>query len=389
MCGLIWIKRKDGKKAYKNVLKRYRAQQHRGKEGYGYVAIQDNKVVSYKRAVTELEIIKLMEKEVASEILFHHRLPTSTPNLEETAHPIKVSNHYLDHEYFFAHNGVIRNTEDLKKEHEKLGFRYNTELLEGIKSVSTGNMYVEKKRWNDSESLAIESALVIDGRQKAINTKGPAAVIGLKVKGDVVVDRFFYRNTMNPLCYHEDNVMIAITSLGKGNFIPTTFVHRLKHDGGYEVYGGEDKISTPIGYEYERKDDATIRYWDEQAKTFKTEDNHTLYLPAVPSNREDMRKLDDILKDIEKIPFTGFAGRFNIIKRYDDTTLWEEYDKTVGGESILKEQIQTLEDSSSDYVDDTVIRELSFLRGRLDKVKKYMNELSDEINLREASMSKV
>lgn len=90
MCGIVYVRRHDGKPAAKSVRKRYHNQKARGTEGFGYVAVQNGRVVSVARAQTEHEIMQKLEQETADEILFHHRMPTSGPNVEEMAHPILV-----------------------------------------------------------------------------------------------------------------------------------------------------------------------------------------------------------------------------------------------------------------------------------------------------------
>lgn len=250
MCGIVYIKRKDNKPAYKSVLKRYRAQASRGQQGFGYVAVKDNKVVSYHRAPTEAEIIKLLEKEDASEILFHHRFPTSTPNIEESAHPIVVDNpKVLKHGYIFVHNGVITNTEELYDKHVEQGFKYNTEIQKGFVTAK-GERFFDEFDWNDSESIAIETALALDGVKGDIDTRGAAAVIGFKLDREGnILERIFYRNK-NPLKYSSDATMTTLTSEGKGTDVDNVYVFQMNEDGSIERQ--KKQILTPWCYTYEK-----------------------------------------------------------------------------------------------------------------------------------------
>jgi predicted glutamine amidotransferase len=392
MCGLIYVKRKDKRPAYKSVLKRYRAQKGRGTEGYGYVAVENDKVIRYKRADNEKEIIDHLVKETASEILFHHRSPTGSPNVEELAHPIQVENAMLEHQYYVAHNGVIRNDSKLKGEHEALGFQYNTEIVRGFTAAYSGKNYSTGISWNDSEAIAIETALALDGKQNKINAKGAAAVIGLKTKNGHVVDRFFYRNNLNPLKYHEDRVMIALTSAGKGNFVKTIYVQRLKPGGGFDDYG--NKIFTPSGYENQyTKDDGSVKRWDEDAKAWVYENDdgtHTLALPSPPMGfrqtvvNKSMRSIDEVLKDLQKIP--TYFSPMPLIRGYTESTLWAEFDKTIGAETDLKKRILDLDITSENYIDAEVLNERKFLQDALDKNKRYQDALSNEITIRESKV---
>lgn len=244
MCGLVYVLRKDGRPAYKSVLKRYRAQAERGKEGFGYVAIKNNEVVSYKRAPTEREIIDALTKEDANEILFHHRNPTSISNIEEAAHPILIENEMLRYQYFFVHNGVIRNDKELKKKHEELGFLYSTEAMLGLMPRTSENIYSRGSMWNDSEALAIETALAVEDLQHQIDTEGPAAAICIQTDKKRVLNRFFFRNNANPLVFHEDKVLVTLTSTGNGATVQPTGIHRLSKSG-HELFG---KIYSPLSY---------------------------------------------------------------------------------------------------------------------------------------------
>ena len=92
MCGIIYVSRKDGLSASPIVAKRYHEQKKRGKEGFGYIAIENGYVKSVARECTEKAIMAKLKKETSSHILFHHRYPTSTENYSEVTHPIVVKN---------------------------------------------------------------------------------------------------------------------------------------------------------------------------------------------------------------------------------------------------------------------------------------------------------
>lgn len=374
MCGLIYIYRKDGLPAYKAVLKRYRKQKSRGTEGYGYVAIQNDIIVSYRRATTEHEIVKMIEKETASEILFHHRNPTSTPNIEEEAHPLLVESKLLNHQYFIAHNGVIRNDDDLKKKHEALGIEYATEITKAFVVNSTGKYYKEKEtRWNDSESLAIETALAVDGYKKTIDTEGYAAVIGLQTKGPRVVSRFFYRN-QNPLNFQEDSTMIQITSEGAGDKVAPWKVQKLKQGGGFEAM----EIFAPEIFKY-----AGTKVWNHEKKQF--EDKQSPLLAA--RRTAGYFPTEEVESYMEDVPYQSIQGVLEedniLIRTYTEDTLWSEYDKTLDGENQLKRSIASIDSKvESGEVSEESYEIRQSLQARLDKVLSYQKELDKEITTR-------
>lgn len=269
MCGICFIKRIDGKPASKLVERRYQNQKERGSEGFGYVSIKNGHVENYRRCETEKGIIKRLEAENAEEVLFHHRFPTSTPNFKQSAHPIKVSNAILKYDYYFVHNGIISNDDELKEKHNRLGFKYTTEIEQ--KYRSEGNTIFQTTMWNDSESLAIEFALDIEHGKNGIETvKGSIAFIALQVdkKTKKIVRMFYGRNAGNPLKQEViKDQFIALTSDGYGSDIN---INRL-----YSVDYADNKVEDVpymvgkyafnyTGYNYSRYDD----YDDERHEAY-------------------------------------------------------------------------------------------------------------------------
>lgn len=230
MCGLTYYHQKGIKSAVKPVLTRYEIQKSRGTEGYGLVAfdLDTREVTGYIREEEEKDIAKQMHAlrksdKVSNGILFHHRNPTSTPNLRECAHPIGVRHEELEDLYFIAHNGVISNDHELKKKHEQMGYRYNTEITKeeswttsGLTGEAIRYTYPKELKHNDSEAVAIELARVIEGKSDKIGAKGSMALIALRVSPDMKVKALYYgRNYLNPLCLVRDRNSFALTSEGE------------------------------------------------------------------------------------------------------------------------------------------------------------------------------
>lgn len=216
MCGIAYVKRKDNKPARKMTLKRYRLQKTRGQQGYGYVSAKDNVIVNIGRSEDEEGIEKIMKDDVANEILFHHRFPTSTPNFIEATHPIRVNNSTLKYEYYVVHNGIIHNDEFLKEAHEKLGFLYTTEIKK--KWITRDTIYTSNY-FNDSEALAVEIALVLEGKKEKIEARGSIAFIAYRVniKDQKLEGVYYGRNFGNPLIVNDKDDFITITSEGSGS----------------------------------------------------------------------------------------------------------------------------------------------------------------------------
>ena len=193
------------------MLKQYERQKMRGSEGFGFMAIGDT--VEIERATKEADIRKLLKENNASEILFHHRYPTSTPNFIESAHPIEISGGTLAKKYYIVHNGVIRNDDTLKIKHEKLGFQYQTDIRK--KWITRGSTY-SVNYYNDSEVFGVEVALYLEGKQASIEAEGASAFIMLEVAGNKPKTLFFGRNAGNPLRVQRTKDFFSLSSEGYG-----------------------------------------------------------------------------------------------------------------------------------------------------------------------------
>lgn len=209
MCGIVYVK---GKNANKAILKRYEKQKSRGQSGFGFLGLDKNEIKNYCRTQDENAITALLKVNQYDEVLFHHRYPTSTPNIPECNHPIKVKNKLLDYVYYVVHNGHITNCDLLKEKHEKMGFKYSTELTTTFKIGNTS--YEGAKRFNDSEALAIELALFLEGKTIKIETTGDVAFIAIQTKNKHAQKLYFGKNDGNPLTIENQKDFLAITSEG-------------------------------------------------------------------------------------------------------------------------------------------------------------------------------
>jgi len=224
MCGIVTVINNNNKKASKSVFKRYKEQEKRGTQGYGAVAIEDNKVARIYRSEDE-KGIRQIHNDTAPVMLFHHRTPTSTPNLEDCTHPIFVSNDTLDHDYLVVHNGVISNDITLKTEFEKAGFKYTTTVCQYYKTRD-GYKPNGREVFNDSESLAIDLAIAIEEGSTKTKAYGSIAFVVLQYRKDnkELLNIFYGRNDRNPLVLDTSNGNIIIASEGYGDSI---LAHRL------------------------------------------------------------------------------------------------------------------------------------------------------------------
>lgn len=411
MCGIVYIKRKDNKPAYKSVLKRYRQQQHRGRQGFGYVAIKDGNVVGYNRSSDEDEIIELMSKETAEEMLFHHRYPTSTPNIEEAAHPLLVKNKDLAHTYYIAHNGVIKKdiADKLKKEHQEKGLEYTTEFIKQYVHRISGKQYhIDETLFNDSESIAIETALAMDNKKNSIDTEGSAAVIGIQTKGNKVTNRFFYRNMGNPLHFHEDKIMVCITSTGEGTLVNPTMVFKLGDGGNFESYRfglyspSENKPVNYGGYrpgyapkEVDKKNNLMLPEaphrmgfnLPRERRSYREIDDDMDFAIArgiqAAEEARQMRSAEEIIEEIDAL-----SHQDSVLHKMTMDELCAEYDKAWAKNKEIKKSMEEMEaylDDDSAFTFGGAFDKHTKMQEQSIGLTTFLGELEAEINKRDSN----
>ncbi len=319
MCGLLHVKRFDGKNAVKMTERRYHHQKERGKEGFGFVGLNGGVVGKHLRASEEDTILEALKITTADEVLFHHRNPSSTINVWECAHPFLISIPSLTHDYYVAHNGVIYNTEELKKEHDKEGIRY-TSLLREYWLSEEGNVRNGIQKWNDSESLAIELAKSLDAKEPTsiAEIRGTIAFIVIKIerKSRKAVKLYWGRNYGNPLNFFKNDAFLVLSSTGKGEEAKP---HRL-YSFDYETKKVED-IAYTVGVSYSqhtgyphhisRDDDAR----DPMDRIFDSKPRAGFSQPAIPligspsdEHMYDLEQWMDDCADLERIEASLFKA---------------------------------------------------------------------------------
>ena len=273
MCGIIYMH--DRKAVHKRLLQRYADQRSRGNEGFGFVSFTAGTLKTYKRFQTEGSMRKALAKINDTHVLFHHRYPTSTENIVETAHPIKVSHPELQYDYYVTHNGVISNPGTLKTKHEALGYTYTTALTIQYKAAN-GTVYNGGTQFNDTEALAIELARNIE-LGTPIMACGSAAFIVLKVRkgGKKVLALIYGTNGGNPLTIDRTRHGLVIASQGGHETVPAMIMYTidLKTNitsstvldmAGYPVKSQYVGYAYPTMYDNEVPDAEAIDYDNDQ-----------------------------------------------------------------------------------------------------------------------------
>lgn len=198
MCGIIYARAKnDIQPINKLVIKQFRNQRSRGIQGFGVYDFD------YKHIIHEPEerkILKWLKNHPTHEMMFHHRMPTSTNNVKSACHPFSTKDYFGETEYILLHNGVISNYKEMAKDHLEKGIVYNTVQDDG--------------RFNDSEALMWDVALYMEGRQTELKSRGSCAFILLeKHKENPKENRLhWFHNSGHTTLFKRDNSKVFMLS---------------------------------------------------------------------------------------------------------------------------------------------------------------------------------
>jgi hypothetical protein len=143
-----------------------------------------------------------MRAEEAPEVLYHHRMPTSTENVENACHPFSTGQ-FFERRYVLAHNGVIRNAYELKTAHQALGIEYGSVQPDG--------------KFNDSEALLWDIALYLEGRQDKLNAQGSIAFIVIEHDRSGRARKLHFARNSSPLHLQLSDTRLALASEAKWN----------------------------------------------------------------------------------------------------------------------------------------------------------------------------
>lgn len=205
MCGIAYLHDLNGQKVNKKIFKAYLAQRGRGMEGFGFYIPKHNKMAHH---TTEKRIKTLLNKpeNISSEILFHHRMPTSTPNTRNSCHPFSTKDYFasINRQFVMVHNGYLYNDDELKANHKKLGITYASKQNDG--------------RFNDSEALLYDLALYATGQQDKIQARGAVAFIMVEydTASNKPIALHFGRNSSPLRMVLDKNTPIRLASEGAG-----------------------------------------------------------------------------------------------------------------------------------------------------------------------------
>jgi len=312
MCGIVAaFKTKpnqelDTKDVNEAIVNQYEDQYKRGTEGYGILAWNNKtKKPVLKRATEAAKFMFDLHAKSFPMMIIHHRNPTSSDNLVNQTHPLFVSHESLEFDYYLVHNGVITNANALILGHNAMGIKYRT-LYRKHWIAST------EEKFNDSESLAVEVALYIEGKTKRIGTLGAAAFISVQVdKTTGKVNRIYFGRKNNPLNMAKSRTELYLSSEGKGSSIEEEVLYSFAPSGTMDLK--KQKMDFVSYYEppaktkdvaVERKslqEEATekiLKQWEEEDTAEKTVGFHT------PKEKDPFDEFDE-----DEAEFLSYNGR--------------------------------------------------------------------------------
>ena len=360
MCGILYVKREDGIPACGIVKKRYFKQKDRGSEGFGYVAIVGGYVTAVERSESEKNILESLASEKSTEIIFHHRFPTSTPNFAEMAHPIVVDNPILKSRYYIVHNGVITNDTEMRTEHIKMGFRYTTDMQETTGYSIGGKNYITEAedKFNDSESFAIDIAMFFDGKKNVLDSVGSIAFICVETNKRNKVKYIHYgHNGGNPL-NKESGGGFSVLKSATGEKTPDNVIYSIDYETGITTETSVpigDYYTKPSGYSGSSYGYSAYGYSD---RDWEKDDDGGLYLPRRNTlegieNGEDARtefdddeyraKLSELYYDLE----LAEKRKEKLENRYYDAVCGNNerlQNEVLGYLDVVNEDISTYQD---------------------------------------------
>lgn len=363
MCGIVYSINLNDKPVAPTILKRYKAQRSRGTEGFGYYLPGVNRLTHNTK---EGRTLSLLRREAASEILFHHRFPTSTENVRNACHPFSTKDHF-ENNYVVVHNGMVSNTSQLKKEHEELGIKYISEQQDG--------------RFNDSEALAYDLARYFEGQTEYVKASGSIAFIAIKRdSAGKPMALMFARNNRNPLVMKKTKNSITISSQGDGVSVPVNKLHVYHYDTGeltvstmYIPGGWTESTSygTPVNrgadYYNRHSSDTTPRYISRETKELDDEElsNYLYDQSQVGEKKREIQREalwdDEKALAIAKEELDVKSDRFREVELMSRDE--EEYDKLSQSEM------------------DTVIEEYIELEMEIPVLEKVVKQLEQEVRV--------
>lgn len=339
MCGIIYANSLTGQPVNKKIIKQFNKQMSRGVQGFG---IYDGDYQNIVRTPHKRKIVRWLKRYPSSDILFHHRLPTSTDNVKNACHPFSTGSTF-DTQYILVHNGVLWNDDELYVDHCKMGIQYSSKQRDG--------------RYNDSEALLWDFALYMEGKQTEMKAEGSIAFICMAIKGDSKT-LYFGRNSGSPLNLLMTDDVLMLSSEGAGKSIETNTLYQFDYDTNTLT---SSPMTIPSGY---RSYQSTAYYGGYMGSyDFNDYEDRTEYNGGYTYNTTEAKNIADAYLEMSD-------GDVKLAMDMIETDISSSY----YGDNY--EYIDQLDDAYSVLVDRSIMPEYSIVQQHL----QLMEERDDRRN---------
>ena len=359
MCGIIYERKLNKENVNYDIKSIYFDQKERGTNGYGFVAIKDGNLKHFRSKYEHLILHDLKENK-CSDILFHHRRPTSTHNVENAAHPLCSGDNFKDHKYYMVHNGSIHNSKELYRKHTDAKLTY-----ESICGMGEFDMPI----FNDSESLMLELALIIEGTKSKNDFAAYGSMAFVMIQTDnngKPLNLYFGRNDGSPLKIKSGKNKLTIASDIEGEDVAINSLNKIS----YETNESSKEIMVfprHTSYSNYDVDDTNISSY-----LNKEQPGHRRQLLPMenPFQRENIMNLLPKVKD---------EFEFNVQDEYDD-----DLSKKKDGDLYLLQEgfmgdLSAIDDLMHNQHD---IKELARLREEKEQINNALKKVDAEIDRR-------
>lgn len=373
MCGIMGkfetdkVSKKDGKtehiaagSANGWLVNTFEDQHSRGMEGFGLIRISPEGKVEIDRACEPAKFMIDLYRKESSMMIAHHRKPTSTPNKMSQTHPMMINCGDLAFNYAIVHNGVVSNDNELKKEHEGLGYVYQTDMTES--SPATGYRTVGK--FNDSESFAIEVARYIEKKTTVMGARGSCAFIAVQMTKEGKAVQVFFGRSEGVLKMSQTRNKLCVSSEGEGQEIPDATMY------SFNLKDPNMKLD---------KREFVVAKWSSRAPVtthqhnFRGEDD-TVVADIVGTDRTIVAKTDVPNEDEP----SGVEGWDDELDQKEATKLAQEFANRIK-DIANPEDIMDKYEEEADTINDMVFEHLTNFHDSIDPDSNYnYRETADE-----------
>lgn len=232
MCGIIGVGhwKGDRQEVFDNLWEIFKNQQHRGTEGAGIAWKTEKGKAKRFRSHNPFYIFSMSNKKQIwdrikenESILFHHRMPTCSPNKPIHNHPIASE----DFSILLIHNGSLMSYADVRKILEKKGHKFETHF---------------DKAFTDTECFV---HMIEDGMKKYKDLKKAIEWMANELSGTFAL-AWFMPKTNDIFLFRHSNPIVISKDDNDNHYFSSLHYSKLKKV--HELEDNEFGVITKQGY---------------------------------------------------------------------------------------------------------------------------------------------